>query len=332
MREEKQELSAKVSQLLDENRKLSTSLARSTDTTPCITDDESSLEPEVSRNMVTRLQDALESQRDQLHQLQQQYQLQMAENDQLSGQVERLTQSGKDLRRRARQSTQQIRFVKTKKTQLVEERAELHVTLQEQQRTLDQLQQRLGLAAKENYDLATASIDTSDMSGKLVYDRNDPNRPRFTLTELKDILYQRNELKARLSDLEDELNMYRPSNASAAATKQQYVHKLKLHTPSPVAYSSCSAYLCNSAIGRSCACFTRSTYQYHQKTAYPRLPSTPALLVSCSVNHAHKPGYCELLCNAQRRVGCTYSSLRSHHCPAILSSSHSGHEVCTDRV
>ncbi|XP_018013543.1 RILP-like protein homolog isoform X2 [Hyalella azteca] len=214
MREEKQELSAKVSQLLDENRKLSTSLARSTDTTPCITDDESSLEPEVSRNMVTRLQDALESQRDQLHQLQQQYQLQMAENDQLSGQVERLTQSGKDLRRRARQSTQQIR-------QLVEERAELHVTLQEQQRTLDQLQQRLGLAAKENYDLATASIDTSDMSGKLVYDRNDPNRPRFTLTELKDILYQRNELKARLSDLEDELNMYRPSNASAAATKQQ---------------------------------------------------------------------------------------------------------------
>jgi hypothetical protein len=41
--------------------------------------------------------------------------------------------------------------------QLVEERAELHVTLQEQQRTLDQLQQRLGLAAKENFDLATAA-------------------------------------------------------------------------------------------------------------------------------------------------------------------------------
>ena len=41
--------------------------------------------------------------------------------------------------------------------QLVEERAELHVNLQEQQRSLDQLQQRLGLAAKENYDLATAN-------------------------------------------------------------------------------------------------------------------------------------------------------------------------------
>ena len=39
---------------------------------------------------------------------------------------------------------------------------------------------------------------------------NDPNRPRFTLPELKDILQQRNSLKARVSDLEDELAMYRP--------------------------------------------------------------------------------------------------------------------------
>ena len=59
--------------------------------------------------------------------------------------------------------------------------------------------------------------EATDMSTKLVYDRNDPNRPRFTLTELKDILYQRNELKARVSDLEDELSVFRP------AKQQQYV-------------------------------------------------------------------------------------------------------------
>lgn len=45
-----------------------------------------------------------------------------------------------------------------------------------------------------------------------IYDLDDPNRPRFTTQELKDILHERNELKARVSDLEDELETYRPKN------------------------------------------------------------------------------------------------------------------------
>lgn len=49
-------------------------------------------------------------------------------------------------------------------------------------------------------------------SNKAVYDLDDPNRPRFTTQELKDILHERNELKARVSDLEDELETYRPKN------------------------------------------------------------------------------------------------------------------------
>lgn len=39
---------------------------------------------------------------------------------------------------------------------------------------------------------------------------DDPNRPRFTTTELKAIFNERNELKARISDLEEELDGYRP--------------------------------------------------------------------------------------------------------------------------
>ena len=34
-----------------------------------------------------------------------------------------------------------------------------------------------------------------NLEGKVVYDLDDPNRPRFTLTELKDILQERNSLK-----------------------------------------------------------------------------------------------------------------------------------------
>ena len=49
-----------------------------------------------------------------------------------------------------------------------------------------------------------------DLTNKAVYDLDDPDRPRFTTAELKEILHERNELKARVSDLEDELELYRP--------------------------------------------------------------------------------------------------------------------------
>ena len=39
---------------------------------------------------------------------------------------------------------------------------------------------------------------------------DDPNRPKFSLPELRKILQERNYLKARVSDLEDELVLYRP--------------------------------------------------------------------------------------------------------------------------
>jgi len=94
---------------------------------------------------------------------------------------------------------------------LVDERAELQVTLQDQQRETAILAKRLGLAAKENEDLAQSATVEPDMKGKVVYELDDPNRPRFTLAELKDILQERNSLKARVSDLEDELELYRPN-------------------------------------------------------------------------------------------------------------------------
>nr|CAD7601836.1 unnamed protein product [Timema genevievae] len=54
------------------------------------------------------------------------------------------------------------------------------------------------------------SMESPDLTNKAVFDLDDPNRPRFTTSELKEILHERNELKARVSDLEDELEIYRP--------------------------------------------------------------------------------------------------------------------------
>ncbi|KAK7088667.1 RILP-like protein 1 isoform X4 [Littorina saxatilis] len=59
----------------------------------------------------------------------------------------------------------------------------------------------------------TASTPTSpglQLEGKMIIDLKDPNRPRFTLQELRQVLMERNELKTRLIEVEDELNHYRP--------------------------------------------------------------------------------------------------------------------------
>lgn len=40
-------------------------------------------------------------------------------------------------------------------------------------------------------------------------DLKDPNRPRFTLQELKDVLQERNQLKAQLLLAQEELQLYK---------------------------------------------------------------------------------------------------------------------------
>ncbi len=69
------------------------------------------------------------------------------------------------------------------------------------------LARRLGSAEKECEDLNLVS------SSKEQEDK-ERDRPKFTLPELKDILQERNSLKARVSDLEDELAVYRPRTAA----------------------------------------------------------------------------------------------------------------------
>ena len=38
----------------------------------------------------------------------------------------------------------------------------------------------------------------------------DPNRPRFTMNELRTVLMERNELKAKLMEVEEELVTFKP--------------------------------------------------------------------------------------------------------------------------
>lgn len=44
---------------------------------------------------------------------------------------------------------------------------------------------------------------------QLVIDLTDPNRPRFTMQELKEVLQERNQLKAQLMVAQEELQLYK---------------------------------------------------------------------------------------------------------------------------
>lgn len=43
----------------------------------------------------------------------------------------------------------------------------------------------------------------------MIIDGRNPNRPHFTLQELRNVLIERNELKTRLIEVEEELSVYK---------------------------------------------------------------------------------------------------------------------------
>ncbi|XP_074026771.1 rab interacting lysosomal protein like isoform X2 [Leptinotarsa decemlineata] len=194
-RSESKDLVGMVARLQEENKKLMK------EQSPNYT--LSQLTPSADGDILQKLKDSLEKQRDEIRLKEKMLLEKNTDVDNLKTQVERLTNTSRELRRKHKSMQTQVRT-------LCDERADFLVQLQDQQRDISALRQRLGLAQKENEDLV--KCDLTLPSNKAVYDLDDPNRPRFTTQELKDILHERNELKARVSDLEDELEIYRPKN------------------------------------------------------------------------------------------------------------------------
>jgi len=188
-----------IERLQNENRKLSNSLTAATERDSAFSEDDSYIEID----LVNKLQCIVERQREEIRHLTKDLSDVESELEEVKGQSEKLSGSTRDLRRKLRQAQSQLHC-------LVDERAELQVALQDQQRETASMAKRLGIAARENEDLARSSSTSVDLRGKVVYDADDPKRPRFTLEELKEILQERNNLKAKVSDLEDELEMFRP--------------------------------------------------------------------------------------------------------------------------
>lgn len=193
-RSETRELVSLVSRLQDENRRLAKE-KHSLNSQPATPSKSSILSPDLSPladgPMMQKLKTQIDKQRDELKRKDKELQEKSDNIDQLNTQMERLKNAGRESRRRSKLLQVQIRT-------LCEERADFLAQLQDQHREIGTLKKRLGIAEKENEDLVKYS------------DEDDLQRPRFTTAELKEVLSERNELKSRINDLEEELMACKP--------------------------------------------------------------------------------------------------------------------------
>ncbi|KOC65033.1 RILP-like protein like protein [Habropoda laboriosa] len=201
--QESHDLVEMVTRLQEENRRLSEALQETRNDSQYSTQQTFTASQEVDVAVLQHLRSMIDKQRDQIRARDKELLQKNMEIENLTAQVEKLGVVGRELKRKQRQAQMQARG-------LVEERADFLAQLQDQNRELINLRARLGLAKKENEDLSKLQTGCPDLTNKAVYDLDDPDRPRFTTAELKEILHERNELKARVSDLEDELELYRP--------------------------------------------------------------------------------------------------------------------------
>uniref|UniRef100_A0A914XL51 RH2 domain-containing protein n=1 Tax=Plectus sambesii TaxID=2011161 RepID=A0A914XL51_9BILA len=198
-RKEIDDLWSMVKSLQNENKQLSASLSDQEPSSPISTGRDEDIK------VMVGLRDQTEKHKDQIKQLQRELIDKATELENWQSDVERLTRQNKELQRKSKAIQNQGRV-------LVEEKSELICQLQAREEQLIGLQHRLAETDRARKDYEQIQAEERDKD-----DRD--NTPRFTLAELREVLQEKNSLKARVMELEEELEQLRPhSNLSADKT------------------------------------------------------------------------------------------------------------------
>ncbi|XP_046568229.1 RILP-like protein 1 isoform X2 [Haliotis rubra] len=223
-----------ISQLQDENRRLRDNLQ---DQKQAIVDKvvlEHQQTEEQEIKVLTKLKETVDKQREELRTLRREMEQRGVDCEALGAQLERVAKMNSDLRRKNQTHKKQTAV-------LLDERADIEVQLKgkeeevekikeilKEQENMDQLKlardvrrKRNGIHGDEDDDDEGASEETMEdiasrlnHQGKMIIDLTDPNRPRFTMQELRQVLMERNELKTKLIEVEEELSVYKPKEES----------------------------------------------------------------------------------------------------------------------
>ncbi|XP_070706590.1 RILP-like protein 1 isoform X4 [Pempheris klunzingeri] len=234
-RGEAQDLLTQIAQLQEENKSLLTNMS--------IKDPMSEEElqrhegmTERERQVMKKLKEVVDKQRDEIRAKDRELTLKNEDIEALQQQQSRLMKINHDLRHK-------ISVVESQGKALIEQKVELEASAQARGQEVGALRQEVvrlrerlqgELPAQNPEELppqppspAEEAMCDEDMPAVFQYftkealceeetgslDPKDPNRPRFTLQELRDVLHERNELKAKVFLLQEELAYYKSDEA-----------------------------------------------------------------------------------------------------------------------
>ncbi|XP_068100668.1 RILP-like protein 1 isoform X2 [Hyperolius riggenbachi] len=213
-RGEAQDLLGQIAQLQEENQQLLSNLSLKDVN---FTEEEFQKHEGMSereRQVMKKLKEVVDKQRDEIRAKDRELVLKSEDVEALQQQQSRLMKINHDLRHR-------ITVVEAQGKSLIEQKVELEAYLQarEQETTnmkleIGKMRERLrgdqlqnGEAKDEKTEVL--SEDPIPDADKAPFDLKDSSRPRFTLQELRDVLHERNELKAKVFMLQEELTYYK---------------------------------------------------------------------------------------------------------------------------
>ncbi|XP_068566373.1 RILP-like protein 1 [Cebidichthys violaceus] len=151
------------------------------------------------REVMLKLKEVVDKQRDELRAKAQEITTISKEAEALQEQLERFMKMNAELRHK--QNVMQAQLKST-----VERKADMEADLKEKNKEIENLQTQLD---KTNSNSPASSNQTArESKKKSSVDQKDPDQPCFTKKEVRDIIFERNELKTNLFLVQEELNYY----------------------------------------------------------------------------------------------------------------------------
>ncbi|KAK7171895.1 hypothetical protein R3I93_004253 [Phoxinus phoxinus] len=191
LKENVEVLQSQVRQLKEENQELLTRLQ-------CTHSKEDRTQRQ-EREVMLKLKEVVDKQRDELRAKVQEISSMSKEVEALQEQQERLMKINAELRHKQN-------IIQTQLKSAVERKADMEADLCEKQKEIEHLNSQLEKASVKT--AAETSSSAIDLTDKMIIDLKDPNRPCFTKMEVREMLFERNELKANLFLVKEELAYY----------------------------------------------------------------------------------------------------------------------------
>ncbi|CAH2295782.1 RILP 1 isoform X1 [Pelobates cultripes] len=235
-RGEAQDLLGQIAQLQEENKQLLSNLSSKDGN---FTEEEFQKHEGMSereREVMKKLKEVVDKQRDEIRAKDRELVLKSEDVEALQQQQNRLMKINHDLRHR-------ITVVEAQGKSLIEQKVELQAYLQTKEQEssnmrteIVKLRERLNGDQQPNGEekkMEAINEDSIFDSDRMSLDLKDSNRPRFTLQELRDVLHERNELKAKVFMLQEELAYYKSEEAEEENKIQQTSPIINPKTPTP---------------------------------------------------------------------------------------------------